>query len=150
MADPVPVLGTNFVIKFDGLDPFPLLSFSLAGLEATKIEEFAVDPKGAMYKRVAVGRPKNVEVTLSRAFVAGDKGAMELYNWHKTAFTAGYEKAIRDGSIKGYDTSDTLRIEFTFTNAWPKSYKWPALDAKGGSFLTEEITISCDSWRRET
>ena len=25
---------------------------------------------------------------------------------------------------------------------------WPGLDAKGGSFLTEEITISCDYWWR--
>jgi phage tail-like protein len=147
--DSVPILGTNFVLNLDGMPKFPLLSVSLAGLEAAKIEEFSIDAKGDMFKRVAVGVPKNAQITVSRAFLADDPNAMKLYDWHKKAFTAGYEDAIRDGSIDGYDTRNKLLSSFHFENAWPKTYTWPGLDAKGGSFLVEQITLSCDYWWRE-
>jgi phage tail-like protein len=145
----VPILGTNFVLRITGMPELPLLSVSLASLDATKIEEFAIDPKGNQFKRVAVGIPKNSEITVTRAFLADDPHAMTWYDWHKSAYEAGYAKAVHNGSIDGYDTSDNHLSSFSFDNAWPKSYKWPALDAKGGSFLVEEITLSCDYWRRD-
>jgi phage tail-like protein len=147
LKTPIPVLGTSFVLQLKGFDQFPLMNVSLAELAGQKIEEFAVGKKG-VGKSVGVERPKTAEITVTRALRAGTKDAMMLYDWHKKAFTNGYESAIQDGSIIGYDTSRKPVSEFAFWGAWPKSYKWPALDAKGGSFLKEEVVLSCDIWTR--
>jgi phage tail-like protein len=147
LTSPIPVLGTSFVMQLDGFDKFPLMNVSLAELSGTKIESFVVGATG-MTKNVAVERPKTGEITVTRALRAGAPDAMVLYDWHKKAFTNGYEKAIQAGSIIGYNTSKERVSEFTFEGAWPKSYKWPALDAKGGSFLKEEVVLSCDIWTR--
>ena len=143
----IPVLGTHFVLNITGLPKFPLLSVSLATLDAAAIEEFSIEG-GHQWKRVAIDKPKAVEITVSRAFLADDPHALTLYDWHKKTYSAGYDDAVKGGSIDGYDTRNKHLSSFEFTNAFPKTYKWPALDAKGGSLLVEEITLSCDYWWR--
>ena len=143
----IPVLGTSFVLDLEKAKAFPLASVTIAELGGAAVEEWLVGAKGRK-KSVAVERPKTSDITIGRAFRAGTPDAMVLYDWHKTVYENGYTKALQDGAIIGFDTTRKEISRFNFYEAWPKSYKWPALDAKGGSFLKEEIVIVCNRWER--
>lgn len=144
----MPVLGTNFVLSVDGLGKFPILSLSIADLSANKLEEMTIAADGKMGRKVFVDRVDTAEFTVSRPLLGGDSASMELYKWHMQVVEGDYKGAVRNGSITGYDSANVMLTEYTFTRGWPKSYKWPALDANAGSILTEEVTVIADEWRR--
>jgi phage tail-like protein len=85
------------------------------------------------------GNTKYSPVRLTRAFT----GDSALWDWYTTSAATGHVTRF-DGTISVFDRSGQPVARYTLTNAWPRKYEGPTLNAGGTDVAIETIEIVHD------
>jgi len=82
------------------------------------------------------GNTKYSTVKLTRAF----NGDSALWDWYTTSAQAGHVERV-DGTITVFDRSGQPVAHYNFTNAWPRKYEGPTLNADSNDVPIETLEI---------
>lgn len=77
-------------------------------------------------------------------------GATELHDWIKDVQAGKADAGRKEIAVKLRDEEGQTRLQWTFQDAWIKSYDPPELDASAdGDMATESATVAFDRMKRE-
>lgn len=132
-----PYRNLRFRLEIDGIDIAGFKEASIPDHETNEIEyRVGTDPA---HQRKLWGPTEYGELELKR----GVTQEMELFEWREQVRNGDMDEARCTIAIiiinESGETGSTPRWEFT--DAWPKSYESPDLDADGSDVAVESLTI---------
>lgn len=155
MVTPIPT--SRFYIEFDNLTAKMVASvgeMSFEGKTAGHEKPIASTQDGkTLWQSTSTGFSDNPDFSIEVYLVEGD---MDWYNWFmslvpKSEGGEGQGLASRqNGTLVAYNASDEVVLEWTITNAWPKSYSVSDLSADGSELVKETFEIVCEDIKRIT
>jgi phage tail-like protein len=102
------------------------------------------------YHRNLWGRSKFGDLTLERG---AKKDDTKLYEWRKKVNDGKMDEARKTVAVVVWDEMMQPQLRWEFSEAWPKSYEPPTLDAatSGGSqaVATEKVVVAYDELQRK-
>jgi len=140
-----PLRTGRFVVEVGGVE---VPGFQVVDLPArsTQMQEYreGSDPE---HQRQIAGQTEYEDLTMVRG---AKKDDASLYDWRKAIEQGKMEEGRKDLAVVLQDENGEEAIRWEFTNAWPKRYDPPTLDAtaEGGGVATESVTIVFDEMQR--
>ncbi|WP_276257964.1 phage tail protein [Haloglomus litoreum] len=140
-----PLRTGRFVVEVGGVE---VDGFRVVDLPArfTKEVEYreGSDPDD---NRQLMGQTEYEDLTMKRG---AKKGDTTLFDWRKSVDEGRMEEGRKDLAVVLQTETGEEAIRWEFTNAWPKRYDPPTLDAtsEGGGVATEDVTIVFDEMTR--
>ena len=142
MARVDPYKDYRFQVEIDGIPSSRFLECSGIGSEVAVIEyREGGDPTAV---RKLPGRASYSDITLKR----GISESHDLYDWHRALLQGQNDR--RNGSIRLLDDEGAEVVRWVFSNAWPRKYEGPALNAMGNEVAIETFVLACESIERVT
>lgn len=141
-----PLRTGRFVVEVEGVE---VSGFRVVDLPARFSEEAEYregsDPD---HQRKTMGQTKYEDLKMERGATKGDT---TLYDWRKAIDQGKVEEGRKDLAVVLQDENGEAAIRWEFTQAWPKRYDPPTLDAtaEGGGVATESVTIVYDEMKRQ-
>ena len=135
-----PYKNFNFVIEIDGI---ALAGFSeCTGLRVeVEVIEYREggDPSSV---RKLPGQSKVGDITLKRGITA----SKELHDWLDSVRTGVAKR--KSGAIILLDDARKPVVRWQFSEAFPRKWEGPNLDAKGNDVAIETLTLCCENLQR--
>ncbi|MBP0018138.1 MAG: phage tail protein [Cyanobacteria bacterium SBLK] len=157
MTDVTPIPTSRFYINFDNLTEKMVASvgeMSFEGKTAGHEKPIASTKDGkTLWQSTSSGFSDNPDFSIEVYLVEGD---MDWYNWFKSIVPKseggdGVGLAGRQGgTLTAFNASDEVVLEWTITNAWPKSYSLSDLSADGSELAKETFELVCEDVVRTT
>lgn len=95
------------------------------------------------------GRTQYQDLTLERGVQTDD---MALYDWRKKVVEGNLEEARKNIAVILLDEMGEAQTRWEFTDAWPKEYTPPTLEADAGggqgNVATETVVVTYDEMKR--
>ena len=134
-------VGHSFGLEFDGV-----MIKSITEISGLKIEQDVVEfkengPDGKFQIKRLPGRPKAPDITLTRGLTSDNS----FEKWVKDSRFGKMGDVRRGGAIIVFDFEGTEVKRYKLTNAWPKSLEVGTLKAGDTSYLSEKLTLTCES-----
>ncbi|WP_254822942.1 phage tail protein [Haloglomus halophilum] len=140
-----PLRTGRFVVEIDGVqvDGFQVVDLPARSTKETEYREGS-DPD---HQRKLAGGTEYEDLTMERG---AKKNDASLYEWRRSIDQGKMEEGRKDLAVVLQDENGEAAIRWEFTNAWPKRYDPPTLDAtaEGGGVATESVTIVFDEMQR--
>lgn len=133
----------RFVVEIDGVqvDGFRTIDLPSRGTELVEYQE------GDDTDRTLWGQTSFDDLEMERGLAAAET---QLIDWRRTVERGQTDEARKEIAVKIQDEEGQAQIRWEFTNAWPKNYYPPTLDATAdGEVATESVTIVFDEMIRE-
>lgn len=142
MARVDPYKDYRFQVEIDNIAPSRFLECTGLGSEVAVIEyREGGDPTAV---RKLPGRASYSDITLKR----GITESHDLYDWHRAILQGQNDR--RRGSIILLDDEGAEVVRWNFTDAWPRKYEGPSLNALGNEVAIETFVLTCESMERES
>ena len=142
MARVDPYKDYRFQVEIDGIASSRFLECTGLGSEVAVIEyRESGDPTAV---RKLPGRASFSDITLKR----GITESHDLYDWHRSLLQGQNDR--RSGSIRLLDDEGNEVVRWVFTEAWPRKYEGPSLNAMGNQVAIETFILTCESIERVT
>ncbi|MDB9314573.1 phage tail protein [Spirulina sp. CS-785/01] len=155
MAELNPIPTNRFYIEFDGLTEKMVASvgeMSFEGKTGGHEKPIATTKDGkTLWQSTSTGFADNPDFSLEVYLVEGD---MDWYNWFKacTPKSEGgdgkWSENRKSGKLTAYNSGDEVVLEWTITNAWPKSYSLSDLASDGSELAKETYELVCEDIKR--
>lgn len=140
-----PLRTGRFVVEVGGVE---VSGFQVVDLPArsTKVQEYR-EGSDSDRQRKLTGQTEYEDLTMVRG---ARKDDASLYDWRKAIEQGKMEEGRKDLAVVLQDENGEEAIRWEFTNAWPKRYEPPTLDAtaEGGGVATESVTVVFDEMQR--
>ncbi len=140
-----PLRTGRFVVEVGGVE---VSGFQVVDLPArsTKVQEYR-EGSDSDQQRKLTGQTEYEDLTMVRG---ARKDDASLYDWRKAIEQGKMEEGRKDLAVVLQDENGEEAIRWEFTNAWPKRYEPPTLDAtaEGGGVATESVTVVFDEMQR--
>ncbi|WP_254831448.1 phage tail protein [Haloglomus salinum] len=140
-----PLRTGRFVVEVGGVE---VSGFQVVDLPArsTKVQEYR-EGSDSDRQRKLTGQTEYEDLTMVRG---ARKDDASLYDWRKAIEQGKMEEGRKDLAVVLQDENGEEAIRWEFTNAWPKRYEPPRLDAtaEGGGVATESVTVVFDEMQR--
>ena len=136
-----PAVAHSFGLEFDGITIKSITEVSGLKIEQDVIEFKENGPDGKYQVHRLPGRAKAPDITLSRALSSDNS----FEKWVKDSRLGKMADARKGGAIIVYDYEGNAVKRYKLTNVWPKSLEIGALKAGDTSFLSEKLTLTCES-----
>jgi phage tail-like protein len=137
MARVDPYKDYRFEVEINGIASSRFLECSGLGSEVAVIEyREGGDPTAV---RKLPGRASYSDITLKR----GVTGSHDLYNWHRALLQGQNDR--RNGVVRLLDDEGLEVVRWAFTEAWPRKWEGPTLNAKGNEVAIETFVLACES-----
>ncbi|MEA5467392.1 phage tail protein [Spirulina sp. 06S082] len=157
MTEVVPIPTSRFYVAFDNLSEKMVASvgeMSFEGKTAGHEKPIASGKEGkTLWQSTSTGFADNPDFSIEVYLVEGD---MDWYNWFKSIVpkSEGGDgvglKGRQGGTLTAFNASDEVVLEWTITNAWPKSYSLSDLSADGSDLAKETFELVCEDIKRTT
>ena len=72
--------------------------------------------------------------------------SLDLYDWHRALLQGQIDR--RNGSVRLLDDEGQEVVRWVFSEAWPRKYQGPGLNALGNEVAIETIVLACESIER--
>jgi phage tail-like protein len=132
-----PIRTGRFVVELDG-EAVP--GWQSVTIPSRSVEQGAYTEEPPGYEEGVWGRATFDDLEMERGAKAG---ATELYDWMKAVRNGQADSARKSVAVKLKDEEGQASVQFNFTDAWPKDYQPPDLDASAdGDVATENITVA--------
>ena len=141
LADLDTSVGHSFAAEYDGVMIKAIQEVSGLKFDQDVIELKQNMPDGKYIIKKLPGRPKAGEVTFTRGLTADQS----FERWVKDSQFGKMADARKGGSVIVYDFEGTAIKRYKLTNAWPKSLEVGTLKAGDTSYLSEKLTLTCES-----
>jgi phage tail-like protein len=140
-----PLRTGRFVVEVGGVE---VSGFQVVDLPArsTKVQEYR-EGSDSDRQRKLTGQTEYEDLTMVRG---ARKDDASLYDWRKAIEQGKMDEGRKDLAVVLQDENGEEAIRWEFTNAWPKRYEPPTLDAtaEGGGVATESVTVVFDEMQR--
>jgi phage tail-like protein len=140
-----PLRTGRFKVEIGGAE---VPGFQVVDLPArsTQMQEYR-EGSDSDHQRKLAGQTEYEDLTMVRG---AKKNDAPLYNWRKSIEQGKMEEGRKGLAVVLQDENGEEAIRWEFTNAWPKNYDPPTLDATadGGGVATESVTIAFDEMIR--
>jgi phage tail-like protein len=140
-----PLRTGRFVVEVGGVE---VPGFQVVDLPArsTKVQEYR-EGSDSDRQRKLTGQTEYEDLTMVRG---ARKDDASLYDWRKAIEQGKMDEGRKDLAVVLQDENGEEAIRWEFTNAWPKRYEPPTLDAtaEGGGVATESVTVVFDEMQR--
>ncbi len=141
-----PISASRFLVEIDGI---ATSGFSGVGLPPAAIQESEYrEGNNPPQNQKLWGQSEYDDLTLERG-VRPDEPA--LYEWFKKAQQGKVEEARKNIAVNILNSTGEQVVRYEFTEAWPKEYSPPSLDAYATgreNVATEELTIAYEQFER--
>lgn len=89
------------------------------------------------------GRAGSGELTIKRAVMAGKT---DFWDWRQKVVDGTFTR--QTASIMGYDVTNSLIAQWDFEGCWPSKISGPDFDSENSQWVTEELTITFEYYKR--
>ena len=134
-------VGHSFGLEFDGVQIKSITEVSGLKMEQDVIELKENGADGKYVIKKLPGRWKAPEITLTRGLSADSS----FDTWIKDSQFGKMENVRKGGAIIVFDYEGAPVKRYKLTNAWPKSLEVGTLKAGDTSYLSEKLTLTCES-----
>ena len=142
MARKDPYKDFRFQVEIDGIPSSRFLECTGIGSEVAVIEYREGGDPTAVHK--LPGRASYSDITLKR----GITESHDLYDWHHALLSGTNDR--RSGRITLLDDEGAEVVRWAFSEAWPRKYEGPSLNAMGNEVAIETFVLTCESIERIT
>ena len=139
-----PFAAFNFILDIDGLGDVHGFSECTGANTEQDVIEYREGNMDTTVTKIP-GLKKFGDITLKRGYTTG----RDLWEWRKTVLDNMVPVVRRSGHIVLNDESGKAALRWKFTNAWPKKYSAPTLNAKTNEAAIEEIVLAVESLELE-
>lgn len=140
-----PLRTGRFVVEVGGVEVsgFRVVDLPARSTKETEYRE-GEEPEN---QRTLWGQTEYEDLTMKRG---AKKGDTTLFDWRKAVDQGKMEEGRKNLAVVLQDETGETAIRWEFTNAWPRRYDPPTLDATsdGGGVATESVTIVYDEMKR--
>jgi phage tail-like protein len=130
----------NFLVEIDALTSAHFAECTGLG---TSVDVIEYREGGDLGVRKLPGRAHASDITLRRGITRTD----ELQKWHANVLRGTPDR--RNGSIVLLDNTMAPVVRWTFTNAFPRRWEGPHLNASGSDIAIETLVLCCERLERE-
>ena len=134
-------VGHSFGLEFDGVQIKSITEISGLKMEQDVIELKENGADGKYVIKKLPGRWKSGEVTLTRGLTSDQS----FEKWVKDSQFGKMADVRKGGAIIVFDFEGNAVKRYKLTNAWPKSLEVGTLKAGDTSYLSEKLTLTCES-----
>ena len=134
-------VGHSFGLEFDGITIKSINEVSGLKIEQDVVEFKENGPDGKYQLRRLPGRPKAPDITLTRGLTSDNS----FEQWVKNSRFGKMTDVRKGGAIIVFDFEGNAVKRYKLTNAWPKSLEVGTLKAGDTSYLSEKLTLTCES-----
>ena len=128
-----PYKNFNFVIEIDGI--------ALAGFSECTVLRVEVEVIESSVRKLP-GQSKVGDITLKRGITA----SKELHDWLDSVRNGVAKR--KSGAIILLDDARKPVVRWQFSEAFPRKWEGPNLDAKGNDVAIETLTLCCENLQR--
>ena len=140
MARVDPYKDFRFRVEIDGIASSHFLECTGLGSEVAVIEyREGGDPTAV---RKLPGRASFSDITLKR----GISESRDLYDWHRSLLQGQIDR--RNGQIILLDDAGVEVVRWVFSEAWPRKWEGPELNALSNETAIETFVLACESIER--
>lgn len=140
MARVDPYKDFRFQVEIDGIASSRFLECTGLGSEVAVIEfREGGDPTAV---RKLPGRASFSDITLKR----GITESRDLYDWHRSLLQGQIDR--RNGQIILLDDAGAEVVRWVFSEAWPRKWEGPELNALSNELAIETFVLACESIER--
>lgn len=140
MARVDPYKDFRFRVEIDGIASSHFLECTGLGSEVAVIEyRESGDPTAV---RKLPGRASFSDITLKR----GISESRDLYDWHRSLLQGQIDR--RNGQIILLDDAGVEVVRWVFSEAWPRKWEGPELNALSNETAIETFVLACESIER--
>ena len=140
MARVDPYKDFRFQVEIDGIASSRFLECTGLGSEVAVIEyREGGDPTAV---RKLPGRASFSDITLKR----GVTGSRDLYDWHRSLLQGQIDR--RNGQIILLDDAGAEVVRWVLSEAWPRKWVGPELNALSNELAIETFVLACESIER--
>jgi phage tail-like protein len=136
-----PYKNFNFRVEIDNLT---IAGFSECSGLGSEVDVIEYREGGDHLVRKLPGLRKFNNITLKR----GITKSSELQDWHKNILNGVPDR--RNGAIILLDDDRTEVVRWKFSNAFPRKWEGPNLNAKGNEVAIETLEIACEGIERSS
>ena len=136
-----PYKNFNFRVEIDNLT---IAGFSECNGLSSEVDVIEYREGGDHLVRKLPGLRKFNNITLKR----GITKSSELQDWHKNILNGVPDR--RNGSVILLDDDRTEVVRWKFSNAFPRKWEGPHLNAKGNEVAIETLEIACEGIERSS
>ena len=130
----------RFRVEIDGIASSHFLECTGLGSEVAVIEyREGGDPTAV---RKLPGRASFSDITLKR----GISESRDLYDWHRSLLQGQIDR--RNGQIILLDDAGVEVVRWVFSEAWPRKWEGPELNALSNETAIETFVLACESIER--
>ena len=139
-----PYRGERFVLDFGGKEIDGFKEIKIPKHETAKSKFRAGDD--AAHSQQLWSTTEYEDLVVTRA-VDND---LTLFNWRKKVQNGELDEARKDSiAVILKDEQGVSALRWNFTNAWPKEYRTPDLDATSNDIATETLVIAHEGMERK-
>lgn len=132
----------SFGLEFDGITIKSITEVSGLKLEQDVVEFKENSPDGKYQIRRLPGRPKAPDaIVLTRGLTADNS----FEKWIKDSRFGKMADARRGGAIIVFDFEGNAVKRYKLANVWPKSLELGSMKAGDTTYLSEKLTLTCES-----
>ena len=132
-----PYSSFNFQVDLGGGEVAAFSEVTGLGMEITPVEYRAGNDKRNTVRKLP-GLHKSGDITLKR----GMTGSLDLFQWIQRVSEGNLDR--RNVTITLLDEAGTPVLVWKLSNAWPKKFEGPALNASANEVAIESLTLTCE------